>query len=71
MKPIIIEVSRDAKGREWVTMPREEFHDAIDRAYDAGMADGAALKEKEFKDLGVELIDLRAKSEFIKISEED
>ena len=40
MKPIIIEVSKDKKGREWVTLTREELEAAIDNAYDAGIMDG-------------------------------
>ena len=56
MKPIIIEISKDSEGRTWVTMPRAEFYEAIEKAYDSGCADGAAQKEKEFKDAGVELL---------------
>ena len=50
MKPIIIQISKDAKGREWVTITREEFYDAIDNSYDAGVVDGMARKEQELKD---------------------
>ena len=42
MKPIIIEVSKDAKGREWVTLAKEEFYAAIEQAYEAGLIDGRA-----------------------------
>lgn len=56
MKPIIIEISKDSEGRPWVTMSRAEFHEAIEKAYDAGYLDGSAHKEIEFKDAGIELL---------------
>ena len=40
MKPIIIEVSRDKRGCEWVTLTREELQAAVDGAYEAGLMDG-------------------------------
>ena len=40
MKPIIIEVSRDKYGAQWVTLTKEEFVAAVENAYEAGVLDG-------------------------------
>ena len=46
MKPVIIKVSKDALGREFVTLTLEEFEAAIDGAYDAGVIDGRRQVEE-------------------------
>lgn len=40
MKPIIVTISKDKKGSEYVTITREELDAAIDGAYQAGLIDG-------------------------------
>ena len=39
MKPILIKVSKDKNGSEFVTMSVQEFQAAIDSAYEAGVLD--------------------------------
>ena len=46
MRPIIIEISKDTQGRELVTLPIDEFYNAIDRAYETGVIDGRRLEEQ-------------------------
>ena len=43
MKPIIVKISKDKNGMEFVTMTAAEFEQAIDGAYEAGMIDGRRL----------------------------
>ena len=47
MKPIIIEVSKDKTGAQWVTLTKEEFVSAVENAYEAGIIDG----RKQIEDL--------------------
>lgn len=52
MKPIIIKVSKDKYGQEYVSLPLNEFEAAIDSAYDAGFADGLRSIEEELAQKG-------------------
>lgn len=45
MKPIIIKVSKDKNGCEFVTLTLAEFEAAIDGAYDAGYIDSRREQE--------------------------
>lgn len=53
MRPIIIEISKDTQGRELVTLPIDEFYNAIDRAYETGVIDGRRLEEQQKRALEI------------------
>lgn len=40
MKPILVKVSKDKKGNEFIVITQQEFEAAIDGAYEAGIIDG-------------------------------
>jgi len=45
MKPIIVKVSKDKNGCEFITLTLAEFEAAIDGAYDAGYVDSRREQE--------------------------
>ena len=40
MKPILVKVSKDNKGNEFIFITQKEFEAAIDGAYEQGVIDG-------------------------------
>ena len=43
MKPIIVKISKNKFGSDFITMTQQEFEAAIDCAYEAGIMDGRRL----------------------------